>query len=250
MSRELLKSSEPIAAPPRRAGRVVTSLGGVLASLLLHVLLLTPVLMGNPPSKHRALVGLSTGANEQSAMTLVFIDEPKPGIARRVPTDEVTSLLPPSNALLRPVAVPPVPPPTDIDELEDLQDPENASNEVPEEGPDHSMMVGRYLGQINARIERAWIRPRRPIASGLFACRVRIVQANDGRVQEVEILQCDGDVSWQTSLVRAIQSASPLPAPPDPKVFSRKLTLEFHSIPFLPGTDSEGFEPEQKTAMK
>lgn len=151
-----------------------------------------------------------------------------------------------SDSLLRPVAVSPVPPPTDIGGLEDLQDTENTSNV----GPDHSMMAGRYLGQIDARIDRAWIRPRTPIDSGLFACRVRVVQGNDGRVQEIEIIQCNGDTAWQVSLVRAIQSASPLPAPPDPKVFSRKLILEFHSTPFVPGADAEGFEPEPKMAMK
>lgn len=112
------------------------------------------------------------------------------------------------------------------------------------------MMAGRYLGQINARIERAWIRPRTLIDSGLFACRVRVVQGNDGGVQEIEIVQCNGDMAWQVSLVRAIQSASPLPAPPDPKVFSRKLILDFHSTPFLPGADPAGFEPEPRTAMK
>jgi hypothetical protein len=47
------------------------------------------------------------------------------------------------------------------------------------------------------------------------------------RVQEIEIAQCNGDIRWQTSLVHAIQSASPLPAPPDPKVFSHTLTFEF-----------------------
>ena len=226
--------------PFRRTGQAVTSLGGILASLLLHVLLLAPVFMGNtPPPKHRAPVTQIFGAHEQSAMTLVFVEEPEPGIADGSPTHEVTSLL-------RPVAVSPVPPPTDIGGLEDLQDTENASNV----GPDHSMMAGRYLGQIDARIDRAWIRPRTPIDSGLFACRVRVVQGSDGRVQEIEIVQCNGDTAWQVSLVRAIQSASPLPAPPDPKVFSRKLILEFHSTPFVPGADAEGFEPEPKMAMK
>ncbi len=111
-------------------------------------------------------------------------------------------------------------------------------------------MVGRYLGQIDARVERAWIRPRAPIAPGLFTCRVRIVQEDDGHVQEIELIDCNGDAAWQTSLVRAIQSASPLPAPPDPKVFSRRLILEFHSTAFLPGIDPEGFEPEPRTVMK
>jgi hypothetical protein len=66
---------------------------------------------------------------------------------------------------------------------------------------------------------------------------------------EIELAHCNDDVRWQTSLVAAIQSASPLPAPPDPDVFSRILTIEFTAEPFAPGKDAEGFEPESRTVM-
>jgi hypothetical protein len=49
------------------------------------------------------------------------------------------------------------------------------------------------------------------------------------------------------ALVRAIQSASPLPAPPDPKVFSPNLTLDFRSQPFSPGMEADGFERVDRT---
>ena len=93
------------------------------------------------------------------------------------------------------------------------------------------------------------MRPRTPIESGRFTCRARIVQDKTGVVQEVELRDCNGDAHWQVSLVRAIQSASPLPAPPNPSVFAKTLTLEFSSEPFIPGGDPEGFEPQARTAM-
>ena len=47
------------------------------------------------------------------------------------------------------------------------------------------------------------------------------------------------------SLANAVQSASPLPAPPDPSVFADALTLSFDSEPFHSGRSGEGFEPER-----
>ena len=113
--------------------------------------------------------------------------------------------------------------------------------------PDRALRRGRYIGQIVARIERAWIRPRTSTGASMFACRVRALQDTRGSVQEIEIVRCDADVRWQTSLMRAIQSASPLPAAPDPSVFSQTLTLEFTSQPYAPGGDREGFEPESRS---
>jgi len=111
-------------------------------------------------------------------------------------------------------------------------------------------MLGRYVNQINARIERAWRRPRDPIDSDRFRCRARITQEPTGKVKEIELDNCNGDAAWQVSLVRAIQSASPLPAPPDPKVFSRRLVLSFRSQTFSPDQGTEGFERETQTAVR
>ena len=58
--------------------------------------------------------------------------------------------------------------------------------------------------------------------------------------------QCNGDPRWQSSLVQAIQSASPLPAPPDPNVFSNLLSLELDSDQFRAGSADDGYEPEPK----
>ena len=67
-------------------------------------------------------------------------------------------------------------------------------------------------------------------------------------MKEVTLKQCNGDARWQLSLVHAIESASPLPAPPDPAVFAASLTLEMRSEPYDPGRNGDGFEPETQTA--
>ena len=108
---------------------------------------------------------------------------------------------------------------------------------------DHSMLFGRYMGQISARVERAWMRPRSVPTDGFFSCRVQITQDRSGNVQEVTLQKCTDDPQWRVSLVRAIGSASPLPAPPDPAAFSHILTMEFDSDPYVPGASDDGFEP-------
>jgi hypothetical protein len=112
-----------------------------------------------------------------------------------------------------------------------------------------SKMYGRYVGQISSRIERAWLRPRTPIGAPSFSCQVRIVQDTMGNVREVTLVQCNGDFRWQLSLVQAIQSASPLPAPPDPDVFSGTLHMAFNSEAYSPEQSADQYEPEASARL-
>jgi TonB C terminal len=137
----------------------------------------------------------------------------------------------------------PEPDPTLI-ERTDERNPAEADGDSNE----HSLLFGRYIGQISARVERAWIRPRATPASGGFACRVEITQDDRGNVREVVLKQCTDQPQWQVSLVQAIQQASPFPAPPDPAVFSNLLTMEFDSDPYIVGGSEQGFEPAAKIA--
>jgi hypothetical protein len=223
---------------------------GALASLLLHASLLTPVLLGTTAHKMvRPQVATSSivGLSEEATMTVIFMDTSDPGAKSGATPAEVTSLLPSESEILVPVAAPILGPMPDLVRPDDSEDEQHSAHTASEGDPGWALMFGRYVGQITARIQRAWIMPRTPIASDLFACRVRIVQDRDGRVMEIELARCNGDVRWQTSLVAGIQSASPLPAPPDPDVFSRTLTLEFTALPFAAGGSAEGFEAESRT---
>ena len=109
--------------------------------------------------------------------------------------------------------------------------------------PGLAVLYGRYLGQIQARIERAWLRPRTAIGSDLFRCQVRIDQGRGGAVGDITLQRCNGTVQWQESLVRAIEDASPLSAPPNPAVFTPHLVLVFRSMGYTPQAPSGQFEP-------
>lgn len=116
---------------------------------------------------------------------------------------------------------------------------------IPVDGAERVVLFGRYVNQIVARIERAWVRPQarlggpdvwdtagsraREGAGARFRCRVQIKQSTSGQVLEITLLDCDSSPAWQQSLVDAIDAASPLPAPPIPAVFARSLVLNFRS---------------------
>jgi hypothetical protein len=77
-----------------------------------------------------------------------------------------------------------------------------------------------------------------------FSCQVGIAQDSNGYVMEVTLVHCNGNAHWQQSLVSGIQSASPLPAPPDPSLFASQLRLSFDATAFVTGGPEQGFEPE------
>jgi hypothetical protein len=56
------------------------------------------------------------------------------------------------------------------------------------------------------------------------------------------MLYCNGSVTWQQSLVTAILSASPLPAPPDPAVFTHSLTMTFEGQSYVAGGPTDSYE--------
>jgi hypothetical protein len=157
------------------------------------------------------------------------------------------------------------------------------ANEASDDREGRALLFARYTNQIQARISRAWRRPRssvsedesgtlpvKPANSNLapaittagdsksgaiddepaaldhvFRCEARIVQDARGDVQEVSLLSCNGTPAWQQSLVMAIQSASPLPAPPDPSVFTYALEMSFDAEEYRVGRDDEDYEQGQ-----
>jgi len=126
-----------------------------------------------------------------------------------------------------------------------------------------ALMFGRYIGQISARIERAWVRPRSPVndvtarnggaASGIsdeiFTCRAQIRQDARGHVQEVLLLDCNGTEAWRRSLVVAINQSSPLPAPPIPNVFTQAITMTFEANEYRAGDDPDAYELETRALV-
>jgi hypothetical protein len=211
--------------------------------------LLTPALWGATHHRERQREGNNSHAStatDDGAFIVIFLDDSESTMKAVSTTPETPYLLPPPRAFLTPVGTPdiPLPPLVALSEREAHEEEDFSQIEVSGAvNPGRALLFGRYIGQISARVDRAWQRPRSPL-SDRFECRARIVQDKDGAVREIELEQCTGDPRWQLSLVRAIQSASPLPAPPDPSIFSRTVHMQFTSEPFSPGADANGFEPE------
>lgn len=83
-----------------------------------------------------------------------------------------------------------------------------------------------YRSMIQARIQRAWIRPAG--AQKGVNCEVRVTQVPGGEVTGVQIARCNGDAALRESIEAAVYRASPLPVPTNPDLFDRNLTLNFH----------------------
>ena len=220
-----------------------------LGSVLLHGLLILPFVLGASAAKRRVpnAQGAGSSATASSAepmMTMIMIDAPVITRDPDVLPEDIASLGLHSNSFTIKIISPDSTPAFDPRIFTTDQD---ALNPIPEAAGDtagRAQLFGRYMGQVIARIERAWVRPRNPIADPLFQCRVQIGQDKQGNVLEVMIVECNGDGDWKASLANAIQSASPLPAPPDPSVFADALTLSFDAEPFQKDGSGEGFEPE------
>lgn len=82
-----------------------------------------------------------------------------------------------------------------------------------------------YIGQIGAKVQRAWIRPA---GSGShFDCRVLVNQLPTGEVVSVRVTRSCGTSALDRSVERAVLKASPLPRPSDPELFQREIVFEF-----------------------
>jgi colicin import membrane protein len=82
-----------------------------------------------------------------------------------------------------------------------------------------------YIFAIQQKISRNWVRPANA-AVGL-ECTIKVQQAPGGEVLNVSFGACNGDATTKRSIEAAVYKASPLPAPRDPSVFDRNLTLLF-----------------------
>ncbi len=85
---------------------------------------------------------------------------------------------------------------------------------VAEQTPEERLQT-LYVGQVRARIERAWQDARTPDdGQPGVPCRALITQGPRGDVQDVEIRDCRAPLALRRRLSRVIRGVSPLPAPP------------------------------------
>jgi colicin import membrane protein len=88
--------------------------------------------------------------------------------------------------------------------------------------------LASWEAQIQARIQRAWLRP--PSARAGIACIVYVTQVPGGEVVNVRLGECNGDAAVRESIQAAAFRASPLPPPPDPALFERNLEIQFKPV--------------------
>lgn len=86
-------------------------------------------------------------------------------------------------------------------------------------------MRQRYIMLIAQKVENNWLRPAS--TSDDQSCEVIVTQTMMGDVIEVFLQACTSDVAFQRSVERAVRKASPLPLPPDPELFDRRIYFKF-----------------------
>lgn len=234
----------------RRIGINAVGIGG---TVLVHILIALPFFIDlSLPAPHlpnRSGAGASAIVSTQEpTMTVVFINEVEPAqrFAPLKPEELASRGIAPRDLPI--VLLSPDASPAEDASSQEQQD-HSALPEAKADQTQHALLYGRYLVQVQARIERAWMRPRGAIGAARFSCRARIQQDRRGAVVSVALDRCNGSERWQQSLLSAIRTASPLPAPPDPSVYADRLWLTFGSEGFQPSGSVQGFEPEARETL-
>jgi hypothetical protein len=253
------RDSPPLVIVKERARRRFLSptLIGIFATLLLHVLVIQSLPFGSsgpklrPPETPESTDALS-GSKTDSAEGLVLISLPTMSISNQAAAQTVvSSLLKLRKLKIKSPVVVDLPSVLNIEVLALGADEVSKPTSDSGDGVELARLSGIYTGQIEARIARVWRRPRTPInedskkptdADESFQCEAQIVQDARGNVQEILLPRCNGSAVWQRSLVSAIQQASPLPAPPNIKVFTQSITLNFVGLPYIQGASNEEYE--------
>jgi len=234
---------------------------GLIGTLLIHLLLLPSMLVVTGMNANRLIEspqpGRSGSRMNSDSEDLILLDLPSvnQGGSGLVKTDDLGPCSWQPKTIFAAAINLEVP---HLEISEDQSDDGTADQSIPgDDGQSNRQhLAGIYSGQIRARIDRVWKRPRSAVseananldkqqgADESFHCLVTIIQDSAGWVQETQLLSCNGSVAWQKSLVRAINQASPLPAPPDPKVFARAVTLNFVGFAFGPGMAPDEYESQ------
>jgi hypothetical protein len=259
-------SQEPITSEKRAHRRFWPSkVIGLVGTLLFHSLALQIVIAESQAHKIRIPEIQNPGSSlnksgTKPAETLVFVDLPRMTKA----TDDIDAALAALRAAMKssPIAVihPDPSPPLSLETLALSDDKDLASSVDSGDGVERARLFGIYSGQIHARVDRIWRRPRTPVNEGndtantagvlkYFYCQVQIVQDQNGNVQEILLPNCNGSVAWRRSLVLAIQQSSPLPAPPSRTVFTYSLTMIFEGHEFSPGSLADEYELETRPSV-
>lgn len=237
---------------------------GILGTLLLHAAFIQSVSFGSriskpkqPESQESALAKSATSDESLVLISLTMIAN-----TSQVTSESALPSLPDlSKIKIQPRISTDPPEFLDLETLALSEDQASHAVSGEEDSAEKARLFGIYTGQIQARIDRVWRRPRtsvneitarqEPVDAGAsFQCEAQIIQDLRGNVQEILLPRCNGSTAWQHSLVVAIQQASPLPAPPSIKVFTQSITLRFIGLPYMSGSSNDGYEIEGSTLAR
>lgn len=225
-----------------------------VCAVALHALMFAPLVFGTDARVKRApdQQGLGSSsvvaaAEMVSELTFIALEPSASEALEALPDVASRGMAEPELTLL--IASPDPNLAFEVEESSEEMQRQDAASEYASAGPDRALLFGRYMGQVGARIDRAWMRPRTPIGAKRFDCHAKIEQDRAGNVLSIELQSCNGDARWQQSLVSAIQRASPLSAPPEPSVFTPTLSLQFEASEYEPGVSIESeYEPLARLA--
>ena len=150
---------------------VTVSCAGVLVSLALHLLLMTPVLIGMGANTKRPHVdsselGKTADDGASDSMTVSFIEASgEQSDAESEQANDWLAANPPLKSVPLSAPAPTYNLPPADDDTDSAHVGPAGSNPS---DPGRRLLYGRYIGQITARIERAWMRPRTPIDDVAF----------------------------------------------------------------------------------
>ncbi len=88
-----------------------------------------------------------------------------------------------------------------------------------------SGLLNQYMVMIQQRVMRNWNRPLS--AKSGIECEVQVSQGTNGTVLSAQVGRCNGDDAVKQSIEQAVYKASPLPLPPDQRLFERNLVFIF-----------------------
>jgi colicin import membrane protein len=89
----------------------------------------------------------------------------------------------------------------------------------------NSGLLSQYVAMIQQHVVRQWNRP--VSARPGIQCDVKVTQSANGTVLSVQIDKCNGDAAVRQSIEAAVYRASPLPLPPDTRLFQRVILFAF-----------------------
>jgi colicin import membrane protein len=102
---------------------------------------------------------------------------------------------------------------------------EEESNAAADAAAANSPEMAQYQAMIQQAVQRRWNRPGS--ARDDLLCQVTVRQTPAGVVLSAKVGSCNGDAAVRQSVENAVIKASPLPTPPNPRLFRPELTFNF-----------------------